>query len=412
MAEKGKNPFEDDGVGDNKAKTPQQRDSTATNPFLDEENSDKKHQTEKAQKSGNPFADDLDETDDSNLERKNKPVPKPFHPVDTSTKIDTSRSKKEPDVSDYDTISSDDDLYLLNSHYYESEILDDDDGCFHVAPEKRKQLTILRDLVTICVVFMFEAIAFLPLRTLQPDINQKNGLGAVIMACVAVAAMLSCILAPALINRIGVKTTLVIGWTCNILFAASHFFPNAATMTPAAILLGFAIGSVLTVQGIYITTFAMEYAEAVGHRFDVILSRFNGFFIMCFGAAIVLGEFIGAVVLHDLNIPPTRNITGTQCGASYCPRKSKALEVPYHKIKPDPKLELIAIFLSFAVAGLILTLFILGKLRREVSMATVNRQLFSVCRMLKDPRMVMLTPLCIYVGMETMFIFAAYAEVS
>lgn len=81
--------------------------------------------------------------------------------------------------------------------------------------------------------------AFQSVANLQSSLNSDGGLGTASLSTIYVALILSSILLPStLIQKLGVKWTIVLSQCTYILYIAANMYPRYYTLIPAAVVLG------------------------------------------------------------------------------------------------------------------------------------------------------------------------------
>nr|KAG5700362.1 hypothetical protein BaRGS_029614 [Batillaria attramentaria] len=148
----------------------------------------------------------------------------------------------------------------------------------------------------ICLVWVFTFTAYSGLQNLESSLNAR--VGTYSLAGITGGGFITCLLAPAVISKIGCKGALVISWVCLAVFVGANYYPRAYVLIPGAVVEGLATGRMWTAQGVYVTTCAFEYSQLTGEALDEVLSRMFGVFCMAFQSTQVWGNLISSVVLN------------------------------------------------------------------------------------------------------------------
>ena len=156
--------------------------------------------------------------------------------------------------------------------------------------EKRR---IIKNILVICVAFLFNFNAFQGLSRLQSSLHRIEGMGVITSSVLYGSLMISCMFAPKiLISYIGHKWTIAISFTGYILWMAANGYAVWGTLVTASIIVGLFAAPLWTAQCSYFTIEAERYARLSGEKKDAVVSRFFGVFFMFFQ----LCEFIGLFV--------------------------------------------------------------------------------------------------------------------
>ncbi len=303
------------------------------------------------------------------------------------------------------------------------------------------QKQVFKNLIVLGVAFMFVFTAFVSLQSLQSTLNAKAGVGVASLCSVNIATVLSCLFAPAVIQRLTTKWTMITAFCLFIIYIATNFYPEGIVIIPASILLGLLTGPLWSAQATYLTTLAIKYAQATQHTYDTTLIKFNGIFGGIFQTSQVWGHIISAAIL-SIGVSEQTSTTVTlvnynkrdeskgpggalmqfsnhtlQCGALDCGIHTFAAEsFSYHPIEPFIRHTLLSIHIVCVIIGGILASVMLDKnevnsdLSHPVSLS--SQQLFlATLRMLQDGRMQLLIPLVIFTGMEQGFVFGDFTKV-
>ena len=279
----------------------------------------------------------------------------------------------------------------------------------------QRKRALLLNLTWICLVWVFTFTAYSGLQNLEASLVPDIGVYS--LAAITGGGLISCIVAPAVIEYIGAKGALIASWICLAIFVGANYYPKPYVLLPGAAIEGISTGLMWTAQGAFVTTIAMEYSTIIQDSLDAVLSRFFGIFCMAFQSTQIWGNIISSAVLHEE--PPPSNSTNhtappSYCGADDCPwdnknHKSSGPDLPQWRVYT-----LISIYLGFTVIGLIITVFLLKPIKSggPKSDVSIGRQLLSTLRLLvTNLNMTLLVPLSIWTGMEQVILFAEFTKV-
>ena len=294
-----------------------------------------------------------------------------------------------------------------------SSIINDKD--YRDAVQRKRSL--LLNLSWICLVWVFTFTAYSGLQNLEASLVPDIGVYS--LAAITGGGLISCIVAPAVIQKIGAKGALITSWICLAIFVGSNYYPKAYILLPGAAIEGISTGLMWTAQGAFVTTIAMEYSVIIQDTLDHVLSRFFGIFCMAFQSTQIWGNIISSAVLHES--PPSTNTSAngtapppSYCGADDCPWDDKHKKIAGPELPQWRVYTLISIYLGFTVIGLIITVFLLKPIKSSGSSsgASIGRQLLATLRLLvTNLNMILLVPLSIWTGMEQVILFAEFTKV-
>ncbi|XP_038050547.1 protein unc-93 homolog A-like [Patiria miniata] len=262
---------------------------------------------------------------------------------------------------------------------------------------------IYKNLLIICLAFLFLFTAFQALSNLQSSINCDAGLGLASLSTIYATLVVSAIFVPSVVIRLlGMKWTLSVCIFCYSIYIAANFYPDWGTLIPTSALVGLAAAPLWASKSTYVTTIARRYAEITGNTDNAMVNRFFGIFFLFFQSSQVLGNLISSLVLRQDGAEPTGELV---CGANDCPVTSNSsgyCESPQRSVT----YMLLGIYLGSGLAAVLVVSVFLDKLKTSQRTQTENPcQLFmATVRLMKDYRMQLLIPLTIYSGLEQAFI--------
>ena len=291
-----------------------------------------------------------------------------------------------------------------------------EDASYKEALARKRHLRL--NLGWLCLTWIFTFTAYSGLQNLEASL--VPGIGVYSLAAITGGGLISCIVAPAVIGKIGAKGALIISWVCLAIFVSSNYYPKIYILLPGAAIEGLSTGLMWTAQGAFLTTIAVEYSTLINEPLEPVLSRFFGIFCMAFQSTQVWGNVISSAVLHETTGPGPNNGSSPPppsfCGADDCPwdkfggnTTHPADKIPQWRINV-----LISIYLGFTLIGLIITVFLLKPLKSEDPPdVSIGRQLQATLRLLvTDIRMALLVPMSIWTGMEQAVLFVEFTRVS
>ena len=104
---------------------------------------------------------------------------------------------------------------------------------------------ILKNVIIVSLAFLLEFSAFAGIANLQSTLNNDPDLGTIGTTSLAViygALIFSSVLLPTIVmDKMGLKKTLMASLFFYVLYTAANFYPSWYTLMPTAVLLGLAL---------------------------------------------------------------------------------------------------------------------------------------------------------------------------
>lgn len=121
------------------------------------------------------------------------------------------------------------------------------------------------------------------MANLQSSLNTDAGLGTASLSAIYVSLVISCLFVPpALINKLGLKWTIVLSQCTYTLYLAANMYPKWFTLIPSAIILGFGAAPLWTAKCTYLTETSVFYSKLTKESSDAVVTRFFGIFFSMF----------------------------------------------------------------------------------------------------------------------------------
>ncbi|XP_077996346.1 protein unc-93 homolog A-like [Glandiceps talaboti] len=280
---------------------------------------------------------------------------------------------------------------------------------------KLQQRQCWKNLLVLGFVFMLVFTAFNGLQNLQSTINQSAGVGVISLSTIYACFIVSCLLAPNIIDKLGSRLTMVYSITFYALYAAANLFYSAWVLIPASALLGLAAGPLWTSQGSYLTTLATRYSEVTTQSRESAISYLNGVFYMLFLSSQIWGNLISSYILFGGSNFDVSNFPGRFCGNNYCPGRD--LPGGASPIGSDYKTVnvLLSVYFGSTVVGYIILRFMLDDLpnkpcsEKNGSIGGLAR-LTTALRLLKEQSFYLLVPLMMLSGVSMAFVYGDFTQ--
>ncbi|XP_035685784.1 protein unc-93 homolog A-like [Branchiostoma floridae] len=252
---------------------------------------------------------------------------------------------------------------------------------------------IWKNLLVICIAFLFNFTAFQSLQNLQSSLNYSEGLGVASLSVIYASLIVSCIFVPPiLIGKIGCKWTLVVSIFWYSVFTAGNFYASWYTLMPMSVTLGLAAAPLWTAKSKYVTTSGIRYAGMVGETQEDVITMFFGIFFMVFQSGQIWGNLISSLVLER------RNVT-----KDYIPSKLYVISLYFNPTR---------IYLGCGLFAVLVLAVFLDKLKSEGEEKKPGLELLiATLKHLKDDRrQVLLVPITIYSGLEQAYVSGDYTK--
>ena len=197
----------------------------------------------------------------------------------------------------------------------------EDDSVFYSSSEENVMYSASKwkyrkNFAIICVSFILVFTAFRSVQNLQTSLNHPGRLGTIAMTCVHGTMFITCLFAPAFINKLTAKWTMVLGLMFYALWIAANLYPHFYTLIPTSIGVGLGQTLAWTSQVSYISRLATDYAHVSKEISDHEIYKFNGIFLACFQTTHIWGNLVSSLMLGDWSHP--RNWTVKSPGFTYC----------------------------------------------------------------------------------------------
>ncbi|XP_023932332.1 protein unc-93 homolog A-like [Lingula anatina] len=184
----------------------------------------------------------------------------------------------------------------------------------------------LSQLVVLAVVYM---LGYSPLSTLlnlerilYPDI------GIYALVCNFGGSICSLVTASVIAKHLGAKGSVLLGWVCQAVFIAAHFYMEPYVILPVAFLVGIGHAQAWITNAVFVTALGLQYSEITGRPQGEVMGMFQGIFFAIFQFNGIWGNLISALVLNSPADDTTGNGSTSHaqggnlsalCGSNFCP---------------------------------------------------------------------------------------------
>lgn len=156
-----------------------------------------------------------------------------------------------------------------------------------------------KNLILLCASFILLFSAFRAIQNLQSSLNNEDNLGIIAMSCVHGTMFLTCLWAPAIINKFTAKWTLSFGLFSFILWIGANFYPRFYTLIPLGIVAGMGQGILWTAESSYVLKLAFDSSRITKDGLEREVFRFHGIFLACFQTTHIWGNLISSIILSS-----------------------------------------------------------------------------------------------------------------
>lgn len=191
---------------------------------------------------------------------------------------------------------------------------------------------LLSNLVVLCVTHLIITAAFLPFLALQTSVSVWTmplehylkpiniNIGSILLAIAHFFGALSSIFGPSIVQKLGTNVVFFCSYLVFVVFYALHLYPSLYVLVPGAVLLGLALGPLVSAQITFLMTlsvkisymFSEEDDDSKALRRTCIIRRLA----RAFQAAHDFGLIVGSV-LSALLVTYTLSINNQEYGDIY-----------------------------------------------------------------------------------------------
>ncbi|PNF36999.1 hypothetical protein B7P43_G08046 [Cryptotermes secundus] len=304
---------------------------------------------------------------------------------------------------------------------------------------------LLRNFAALCLGHATVTAALMPLLALQAAVSAN--MGGLLLSALHALASFSSLVAPTLVQRVGCKWTLILGYGHACLFFGLHLYPTPYTLVPAYLALGVWLGPLVSGRVTFLMTLASklsyvvtedeeaEDVEESSSRRQTIVRRLARGLQTAQDFGLVLGNGVTAFLLwytqpDDTESPQrldalflTDDSQERVCGSEACPITS-VTQGP-NSTADDGQLVfmlpcktsamLASVFLGCSVMGVAVTAAFLDRIRMFMYQDPLERPtgvaaLRAVFNAFRDPCLQLTAPLAVFIGLEQGFMLADFSK--
>lgn len=270
---------------------------------------------------------------------------------------------------------------------------------------------ILKNLIIIGLAWFLLFTAFQSMANLQSSLNSDQGVGTLSLSTIYITLVLSCLFLPALmINKIGLKSTIVTSQFAYLIFIAANVYPKWYLLLPTAAILGIFAGPLWTAKCTYLTEIAGFYSSLSGESNEAVVNRFFGIFFAMFQMSQIVGNLISSTVLKPEVSGGSEGSVNLEspCGSRDCPSSSEAT---VKKAQLSTVYTLCFIYIILGLLSIILIKLFLGEYKKpEYEINKKSDLLTKTLNQLKNKNQLLLIPLTLWMGFSLAFIGADFTK--
>lgn len=268
-----------------------------------------------------------------------------------------------------------------------------------------------KNLLILSLTFFLVYSSTLPIINLQSSLYHKAGLGYVSLSFLYLGQALGSLYLPIiLIEKFNTKVTIIISICPFFLYAASILHGTWLTLLPASLLFGLGSGVIWPAAQIYVRDLAKRHAILTEQNEGVVFARFYPTLFSFFKLSQILSNIVSSNVLLIKRMKHYSH-GSAKCGSGFCPN----MKLPDENISVTfiQLLTLGGISLGLALIGiLLLTCFLDNTLTEPIEARNkgVCKFIPPSFREMKDMRMVLLTPIFLFSGLQCGFMYADFTK--
>jgi len=279
-----------------------------------------------------------------------------------------------------------------------------------------------KNVFGLSVSYLLVFSVFLGLQNLQSSIN-PGGLGLASLAVLYASFIVAGFVTPAIVKVLGTKYSLLLGFICHLVYTLTNYYPDWYTLIPSSILIGFASAPLWAAAHTHITKVAVEIAPALRKDLALVISKFTGILFFFFQLAQLPGNLASSLILFPYSNNDTLSNTSVLRNASPTvpgpPSNELCNYLETTTIDTKYLYALVSLYVAFIVVGIVILFFAVDRLPSDNQFFSAEKKfhlylkepLIELLQLLKDWRMVMITPMAIFSGMEMAFAFGSFTEI-
>lgn len=265
-----------------------------------------------------------------------------------------------------------------------------------------------KNILGVSLSFLFVFTSFQGLQNLQSSINSSGGLGLANLAILYVFFTLFGFFSPGVLEILGTKYSMLVGLTSFLLYTFANFYPSWYLFVPASVLTGMGSALLWSASSSHIVEVAVIIAPKLSKDKDHLISLFTGIFFCFFQLSQIPGNLASSLILFPYGGLNASNISGcTHSTASQEDFDQKYLYV------------LFSVYSVSVFVGILCCAVMVSPLHKNVPFFSSKRKfevffkapLVDLLKIMKECKMLLLTPAAIFTGLQQAFAFGTFTEV-
>ena len=290
-----------------------------------------------------------------------------------------------------------------------------------------------KNVIVLGLAFMFVFTAFVSIQGLQSTMNWEGGVGVASLSSIYVTTIISCLMAPWIIQKLTTKWTMIIAFVLCTGYFAGNFHAEHYMLIPLGAILGLLGGPLWSAQATSITSISLAYAEHIhAEEQDVIINKMMGIFCGLYRMSNIWGNLITTLVLGNNETTYDRQInlininvsSNSTCGSGYCLTADDEFSNGQYftqntimTISGKTKIMLLSIYLGCGMMGIVILISLFdqhknSKLKCRDDTLSSREIFLSTLKMFKDTKCLLLLVIVVFVGLEQGFMFSDFTKVS
>ncbi|XP_017786741.1 PREDICTED: UNC93-like protein [Nicrophorus vespilloides] len=339
---------------------------------------------------------------------------------------------------------------------------------------------LIRNVILICVSHVLITATFLPFLALQGSVSVWTqpipnsaipvtiNLGSILLTIMHVAAAVSSILAPSLIQKWTTNVIFVVAYSMLSLFHAAHFHPLPYIIIPVYLLYGLCLGPLSVARVSFLMTISTKLNYMYGEedeetkiiRRTCIIRRVARGFQAAHDFGLIFGSILTAALItitinlntQTMQLQIATNTTSNStdcsdqstcdanttsmnfyeynsflddifdvdemgdrlCGAQACP-SSYQLRGEFKVLPEVTTVALVGLYVGICLVSIVIVVFFVDKIKLYVYQDPLERSpgfaaFRGVKESFKDSRLQMAAPLAFFIGLEQAFMYADFSK--
>ncbi|XP_067670327.1 protein unc-93 homolog A-like [Haliotis asinina] len=282
--------------------------------------------------------------------------------------------------------------------------------------------TFKKNLIVLCASFILIFSSFRAIQNLQSSVNTASNLGIITMSCVHGTTVLTCLLAPVVINIFSAKWSLALGMLCYLIWFGANFYPRFYTLIPTALLAGLGQGILWTAEISYVLKLAFDSARVTKDLLEHEMFRFHGIFLACFQTTHIWGNLISSILIGQKPKPvssfgntsmfPDGMIKIPDCGVLHRCQTNKFMEEDSVSKFSGVLWKLMCSYIVLGFIGFLLIVILLDRIGARIDTESSGYQMLvdHVSQMVTHKTFRLLIPLLIFTGLQQGFMYSDFNQ--